>query len=541
MIRRAPALLAAALLALAGCARDPDSTPRAEATRQKILLFGNSAEPPSLDPHLSTTIDGHTIIKALLEGLIAYHPEDENKLEPGVAESWAHEDYLVWTFQLRHDARWSNGDPVTARDFLYSFQRMLTPQLGARYSEMLFILKNARRFNKGELDDFTKVGARAIDDHTLRIELEAPTPHFPQLLKHHAWYPVHPPTIEKRGGMGRPDSDWTRQEYVGNGPFVLAEWAVHTVIRVARNPHYWDAETVRLNEIHFFPISDLNVEDQLFDTGRLHYQNAVPPNRIPVYQKNGDPYLRMDPWLGSYFYTINVTEPPFDDARVRRALSLAVNRRAIIKRVAKGGQAPALSITPPGLEGYVPPTAGEFNPKRARELLAEAGYPDGRGFPRFSVLFNSSEAHKAIAESIAQMWKSVLGIEVDLRNQEWKTYIESTEQLDYEIARSSWIGDYPYPDTFLAIFQSSNGNNRTGWANARYDELLEASVKESDAQRRLDLLHQAETILLEEMPIIPIYFYTRIYRIDPAVKGWHPTLLDNHNYKYVDLIPTPVD
>ncbi len=525
-----------AVLLLTSCAKHDDGNAvRDQATTDGIFLFGNSSEPPSLDPHLNTANNGNRIITTLIEGLVTYHPTNDNLPEPGVAKSWTHIDNTVWTFHLRENARWSNGDPVTAHDFLYGYQRMLHPDLGAKYAQLLYLLKNARQFNEGTLTDFSQVGAKALDDHTLEITLEGPTPYFLGLIKHHSWHPVHPPTVETAGGMTKPDSTWTRDNYIGNGPYKLTEWVISKIIKVEKSPTYWDAENVSINEIHFLPIDDINTEDQMFNAGGLHYQNTIPTHMYPIYEKNEDPYLQVEPWIGSYFYRVNVTEPHLADKRVRQALSLAINRRAITKRILKGAHFDAQSITPNGIEGYEPPLCDDFNPKKARQLLAEAGYPNGEGFPSSILLFNSSEQHKQIAEAIQQMWLNILGIDFELRNQEWKTYLETQQNLDYAVSRAAWIGDYVYPDTFLTMFRTGDGNNMTGWSNERYDQLVTDSMRESDSDARLKLLAEAETILMDELPVIPIYHYARNYRIDPAVKGWYPKLTDNRNYKHLRL------
>lgn len=521
---------------LTACSKDGSGeNVRDQSTRDGIFLFGNSGEPPSIDPHINTTVNGSRITSALVEGLIAYHPTDDNLPEPGVAESWENVDSTVWTFQLRKDARWSNGDPVTAQDFVYSYRRMLTPELGAKYAQLLYIIKNGRQFNEGTLKDFSEVGVKALDEHTLELTLDGPTPHLLNLIKHPTWSPVHPATIEAAGGIGKPDSNWTRENYIGNGPYQLKNWVINKIIEVERNPYYWDAENVSINEIHFLPIDDISTEDQVFNSGRLHYQNTVPSDMIPIYKKEKDPYLRMEPWLATYFYKINTSDPALADPRVRQALSLAINRKAIVKRVTKGDQNIALSMTPDGIQGYIAPKIEGFNPNKARELLAEAGYPGGEGFPKLNFLFNTSEQHKQIAEAVQQMWLNVLGIEIELQNQVWKTFIETQHNLDYQISRSGWIGDYVFPDTFLGMFRSGDGNNNTAWSNARYDELINASITEPDSAKRLAMLREAEGLLMDAQPVIPLYHYNRIYRIDPAVKGWYPKLTDNRNYKYISL------
>ncbi|EDY82109.1 Bacterial extracellular solute-binding protein, family 5 [Verrucomicrobiia bacterium DG1235] len=511
------------------------SSVREQATRDGIFLYGNTGEPPSIDPHLNTAINGMRVTEALVEGLIANHPTDHNLPEPGVAKNWTHQDATVWTFELRENARWSNGDPLTARDFLYSIRRVLEPDLGSNNAYFLYIIDNAQAYNEGKITDFSQVGVKALGDYRIEFTLTGPFPHFPNIIKHPAWHPVHSPTIEAAGGMTKPDSNWTRKNYVGNGPFKLKEWVVNKTISVERNPYYWDAETVSINEIHFLPIDNTNTEDQVFNSGRLHYQNSVPPPMIPIYLDNGDPYIRAEPWLGTYFYMLNTEVPALADKRVRKALSLSINRKALVKRILQGEQHPALSFTPLGIEGYEPPELEGFDPNLARQLFADAGYPDGEGFPRLSLLFNSSETHKQIAESVLQMWSSVLNIEVDLQNQEWKTFLESRSNRNFHIARSGWIGTWAYPDIFLSLFISGGGNNDTGWANPNYDSFLEKANNEPDPEKRLAFMHEAEQVLLEESPVIPIYHYSRVYRIAPEVKGWYPKLNDNRNYKYLKL------
>ena len=529
-------LTALTALLLSSCAKnEPGSTIRDQATADGILLYGNTSEPPSIDPHINTASNGNKIITTLIEGLVTYHPTDDNLPEPGVAKSWTQIDNTIWTFNLRKNARWSNGDPVTAHDFVYSYQRMLHPDLGAKYAQLLYLLKNAKDFNEGTLTDFSKVGVKALDDHTLEITLKGPTPYFLSLIKHHSWHPVHPPTIEAAGGMTKPDSTWTRDNYVGNGPYRLKEWIISKVIKVEKSPTYWDADNVSINEIHFLPIDDINTEDQMFNAGGLHFQNTIPTHMYRIHKENKDPHLRVEPWIGSYFYRVNVTEPHLADKRVRQALSLAINRRAITKRILEGAHNASLSITPEGIKGYEPPQTGDFNPKRARQLLTEAGYPNGEGFPRLVLLFNTSEQHKQIAEAVQQMWLNILGIEVELRNQEWKTYIETVANIDFDVARAGWIGDYVYPDTFLTMFRTGDGNNNTGWSNADYDRLVTDSMFVSDSVERLDLLRQAETILMDELPIIPIYHYARNYRLHSSVKGWYPKLTDLRNFKHLRL------
>jgi oligopeptide transport system substrate-binding protein len=524
-------ILCLALVACGGSDRPADV-----AAKNGILLMGNGAEPMSLDPHLVTGVPENKIISALIEGLIAYHPTDDDEPEPGVAEAWEHnEDYSVWRFRLRDNARWTNGDPVTAGDFVYSWQRMLSPALGSQYAEMLYVIRNAEAFHQGRIRDFGQVGVKALDDRTLEVTLAGSTPHFLPMLKHYSFYPVNPRAVEQHGGMTERQNRWsTVENYVGNGPFRLAQWTTNQIIRVEKNPQYWDADRVRLNEIHFFPIENVNSEETAFRAGRLHVTNTVSPDRIPTYRQSMADQLRIDPYLGTYFLRLNVNRAPFNDPRVREALNLAVDRQLIVDRVAQGGQRPASGFVPAGLDEYEPMDRVRFNPERARQLLAEAGFPGGRGFPRKEILINTSEAHRKIAEAVQAMWREHLGIDVGIYNQEWKVYLDSQSNLDYDIARAGWIGDYPHPMTFLEIFTTGNGNNDTGWSNPRYDALIR-QAQAGSPEDRLRLLREAETILMTELPVVPLYWYTRTYLLDPRVQGWNPTLLDNRPYKYVSF------
>lgn len=507
------------------------------AARNGILLFGNGAEPKSLDPHLVTGVPENHIISSLMEGLISYHPTNDLEPEPGVAERWEHDaNFTVWRFQLRRNARWSNGEPVTAGDFVYSWHRILSPALGAEYAEMLYVIRNAQAFHEGQIRDFSQVGVRAVNDHTLEVTLAGPTPYFLNMLKHYSFFPVNPRVVERFGGMTNRQNNWsTVENYVGNGAFRLTQWTTNQVIKVAKSPTYWDAARVRLNEIHFFPIENVRTEETAFQAGRLHLTSTVSPDRIAVFRRERSDELRTDPYLGLYFFRINVTRPPFNDPRVREALNLAVDRRLIVERVAQGGQAPASGIVPPGMQNYPASEQVQFNPDRARQLLTQAGFPGGRGFPRKEILINTSEAHRKIAEAIQAMWRQHLGIDVGIYNQEWKVYLDSQSALNFDLSRSGWIADYAYPMTFLEIFTTGNGNNDTGWSNPRYDALIQRARTAANEPERMRVMQEAERVLLTDLPVIPIYWYTRTYLKDPRLQGWHPKLLDNHPYKYVSL------
>ncbi len=505
--------------------------------REQILHIGNKAEPQELDPHIVEGTGEHHIIMALFEGLTT---EDPKTLEPipGVAERWEiSPDGKVYTFFLRASARWSNGERVTAQDFVNSYRRILTPSLASRYGYMLYPIKNAKEFNAGAVRDFAEVGVKALEPGRLEITLNNPSPYFLAMTAHHyTYWPVHLPTVEKHGDPYQRGNQWTRPgNFVGNGPFHLAEWKVNQVVKVVKSPTYWDRDTVRLQEINFYPIESIETEERAFRSGQLHKTEEVPLSKIPVYREQESHMIRLDPYLATYIYRMNTTRPPLHDPRVRQALSLAVDRKAIVERITRADQLPAYFFTPPDTRGYTSQAATEFNPDQARRLLAAAGFPGGKDFPKFSILFNTSESHKAIAEAIQQMWNKELGITIELVNQEWKVYLDTEHKLDYDVSRGGWTGDYPDPYTFLSTFASWSENNRTGWKNAEYDRLLAESEQTADPARRIGILQQAEAVLLQDMPMFPIYHYTRVYLIQPSVKGWHPTFLDHHPYKYVYL------
>ena len=506
--------------------------------RHQILLKGNGTEPQELDPDIVTGVTEYHILMSLLEGLVSEDPHDLHPV-PGVAERWdVSPDEKVYTFHLRTNAKWSNGDPVTAQDFLESYKRILTPSLASEYSYMHFVVKNAQAYNEGKIADFSQVGYRALDDHTFQVTLENPTPYFLSLLLHHSWYPVHVPTIRKYGDPYQRGNKWTRPgRFVGNGPFVLTKWRVNDVIIVKKSPTYWDRDRVRLNEIRFYPIESADTEERAFRAGQLHVTDTMALSKIDFYKTHYPDLLKIDPYLGTYFYRINVTKPPLNDKRIRRALALTIDRESIVKDVLRGGQLPAFCFTPPGTAGYTCRAHLYEDVNEARRLLAEAGYPDGKGLPPIELLYNTSEAHRIIAEAIQQMWKKSLGVEVQLVNEEWKVYLDAQRTLDYQICRAAWIGDYADPNSFLDMWLTGGGNNETGWSNPEYDRLIAEAARTADPAKRLEIFQQAEAILLDELPIIPIYFYTHVYARRPEVKGWYPTILDNHPYKYVYLEP----
>lgn len=506
------------------------------ALEKQILHFGNGSEPQGLDPHIVTGVPEHHLLISMCEGLTISNPRGGENL-PGVAESWEiSDDGKIYTFFLNKEAKWSNGDPLVAEDFVWSWMRILTPSLGSQYPDMLYYVKGAADFHQGKNDDFSSVGVKAINDHELQVELKNPTPFFIKLLSHYSTYPVHKQTVLAHGSIDDRNGQWTRPgNFVCNGPMNLKTWELNKQITVEKNPLYWDAKNVKLNEIRYYPVQNESTEDRMFRAGQLHVTNVVPLEKCPVYIENENPNLRIEPYMGTYFYRINTLHPILKDRNVRLALAYALNRQQIVEKVSKCGQKAAYSFTPPGSAGYEPDTEVPFDPELAKSLLAKAGYENGEGFPVLEILFNTQEGHRKIALAVQQMWQENLGISVELVNQDWKVYLAREMTGDFQISRAGWIGDYEDPNTFLDTLRPNRGNNKTGWANQEYDDLLELANSTNDQELRYTYLMQAEEILIDEMPIIPIYTYVRQYQLSSDVKGWYPNLLDTHHPKFIYL------
>ncbi len=522
-------------LLLSGCGSSESNV--AEGNRTGILHWGNGTEPQSLDPHVATGVPEHHIIVALMEGLV--HKNSKTlEPEPGVAKSWTvSDDGRVYTFELRDDARWSNGDVHNAHDFVWSWSRALQPALGNLYAYMYFPIVNAHEFYKGEITDFEQVGVKALDDLTLQITLKNPTPYFLQLLDHYSMYPVHQATIEKFGRADERGTRWTYQgNFVGNGPFKLKTWEINRAIEVERNTFFHGNDEVKLNGIVFYPTENVTTEERMFRAEQLHYTNDVPIDKVQTYRDANDPALKVVPYLGTYYYRINVREPHLQDKRVRRALGKTIDREQLTEHVLKAGQIPAYAMTPPNTRGYYPPVSLSFDPEAARQLLADAGYPNGEGFPVTEILYNTNEGHRKMAVAIQQMWREHLNIEVTLLNQEWKVYLDSESSGDYQISRAGWIGDYVDPNNFLDMFLCDGGNNRTGWCNEEYDRLiLEVAPTAKTHEERLAVFTQAETMLMDDLPVLPIYTYTTKHLVHPSLKNLANNIMDMQRYTEIYL------
>jgi ABC-type oligopeptide transport system substrate-binding subunit len=534
MRRSLPWVALALAAALSGCAPGGDGasppSPRGprffgsvRPPRGDVLRFSNGSEPETIDPALVSGQPDGRLARSLFEGLTTSDPRTLEP-RPGQAARWeTSADGLTWTFHLRPGLVWSDGVPLTARDFVWSWLRVLRPATAARNAGLLHAIAGAGDFNRGAVPDSSGVGLAAPDDTTLVVRLERPVPYLLYLAAYPTWLPVPRHAVERWGEA------WTRPGHiVSNGAFVLERWRQNDRFELARNPRYRDAAHVRLARVVAYTVDDLNTAANLYKAGRLDWNSSgyVPSPFVPYLR--GDADFRSAPFQAVYFYSMNVTRRPFDDVRVRRALKLAVDRDAIARDLLKGTRAPWGRLTPEGYPGYPAPPPLGHDPTRARAELARAGYPRGRGFPRISILFNTSEDHRRIAEAVQAMWTKELGLPVELRNMEWGSTLQATNALQYDVARRSWIGDYLDPSTFLEIMRGGDGNNRTGWSDARYDRLLLAARGEPDPAKRLRLLGEAESLLLSDGPVIPIYHYSSIELVKPYVRGIWSNALDTH-------------
>ncbi len=537
MLRSVSSRLLSSLLCLglfASCAKR--ESPVTSGNRTQTLHRSLSSEVTDLDPHIGTGLAESKVLAALFEGLVAVNPEGGAPL-PGVAERWEiSANGTTYTFHLRANARWSNGEPVTAPDFVGSWRRILTPTLAADNAQWFYVIDGAEAFHKGATTDFATVGVTAPDARTLRVVLRHPLPYFLSLITHMAWRPVPLASIAAQGDLYQRGNSWTRPErIVTNGPFTLKEWSANRRIVVEKSPTYWDAATVRLNAIHFYPFDNKDAEERAFRSGQLHVTDAVPFAKVTSYQRDQPEVLRNDPTLGTYFYRLNTRRPALGDVRVRRALALAVDREAIVSSILRGGQPIATTFTPPATAGYELPPGLTTDFDTARALLKEAGYEGGRGFPPLDLLMDGSQNHRVIAETVQEMWRRELGIELRLVNQDLKSTFAARRNGDFQLLRSDWVGDFLDPLTFLGVWTSDSGNNYTGWGNATYDSLLRRASLITDNTQRHVLFREAEKILLEEVPLIPIYHTNHIYLLKSSVQNWRPTQLEEMNYKYVWL------
>jgi len=500
----------------AGCADD----------RAEVDFRFLNTEPETIDPGRVGGQAGGRIVANLFEGLTVRQPPSLAP-GPGIAKRWnTSPDARTWTFHLR-TSTWSDGTPLTAHDFVWSWRRVLDPATAGKSAQLLFPIAGARDFNSGRSRE---LGVVAVDDTTLVITLETPTPYFADLAAAPPLAPTPRHVIEAHG------EQWTRPEtIVSNGPYVLEAWRLQDRMRLARNPLYWNVESIALTRADAVAGDFANANFNQYESGLLDWVDAggIPLPLIDALTPRDD--WHAGPFLATYFLRCNARNAPLDDARVRRALSLSLDAAAITEHVTRAGQVPARGLVPPGIPGYEGIDVDLFDPERARVLLAEAGFPNGEGFPRLRFLFNTSEAHRQIAEVLQQQWRKHLGIEIELLNQEWKVFTATVRAGEYDLARGSWIGDVLDASNFLEIFTAGNANNRTGWESSDYDTRIAAAARETDATLRAEILRTCErTVVVDEAIILPVYVYAVTNLYDASRwKGLEPDLLNSLDLRRV--------
>ncbi len=502
---------------------------------ETTLHRGNGVEPDSMDPHKGEGTSGANILRDLFDGLVGTAPD--GGLEPGAAESWdISDDLMIYTFHLRPDGRWSNGDPVTAEDFVYGLRRSADPATLSEYSQVLAPILNAEEVIHGSLPP-ESLGVEAVDDQTLVIRLKGPTPYFLELLTHATTYPVHRTSVERYGNrFARPGN------LISNGAYVLDEWVVQSHIRLVKNPYYHGADTVRIENVYYYSIENPSVELKRYRAGELDWTESVPHQQLDWIRENMPEELRIAPYFGSYYYGFNVTRPPFkDQTGLRRALTMVVRRDILTEKVTGAGELPAVTYVPP-VTGYAAPLpewatwSWEKRLEEARRLYEEAGYSEDNPL-EIEIRYNTNENHRRIALALSAMWKQALGVRCRLLNEEFKVFLETRKSKAVtELFRAAWIGDYQDPFSFLEIMHSTHGQNDVGYANPLYDALIEGSMVETDPATRMQMLQDAERILLEDQPVVPLFFYVNRRVIKPWVKGWDDSLLDYHptRHMYID-------
>jgi oligopeptide transport system substrate-binding protein len=521
-------LLGCALLL--GCGEKSSKTLEAN-----VLRIGNATEPQTLDPHLAVDLQQIAIARGLFEGLVLL---DDRTLEPipGAAERWElSPDGLTYTFYLRPDCRWSDGSPLTAEDFAYSMRRALSPELASPMAEMLFCLRNGRDFYGGTAS-WESVGVAASDALTLQLTLERPTAYFLSLLAHPICSPVQRKCVERYGSMTSRDSPWSRAgSMVSNGPYGLREWRVGDRVQVEQNPYHRDRDGPA--SIVFYPLCDAATEQNAFENGEIDVTATIPPDRIAALHRDDPKSVQEVESLGIFYYLLRCDCPPLNDVHLRRALSLSIDRCQLCRLLDRADAFAAGNLVPPGCGAYS--YAGDvhaYDPDRARKELARSAC-GGAGKITLSLTVNSAPQHRLIAQAIQDMWRRELAIAVELRSEEWKSFLLTRRAGNFTVARGGWIGDYNDPTTFLDLFRSGSANNFTRWRSAAYDRELNRAEGETDPALRRSHFQRAEAILLKETPIIPLYFETAKHRVARRVSGWNANLLDYHLYQNVRLSP----
>ncbi len=507
------------------------------ASAEMVYHRGNTADPETLDQHKTSTVYESNVLRDLYEGLVVH--DAKAQVIPGVAERWeVSDDGRTYTFHLRENARWSNGDAVTAEDFVYSLRRILDPSTGAKYANILYPIAGAEKANKGEAQ-VDAIGVRAVDPRTLEITLEVATPYFLELLTHQTGLPVHRASVEEHGAeFVKPGN------MVSNGAYTLAESVPNSHIKVVKNPRFHDVAKVAIDSVFFYPTEDRGAALRRFQAGELHSNNDAPVEQTEYMRETLGAQFRVAPYLGTYYYAVNTSKAPFDDPRVRRALSLAIDRDFIAEEIWGGAMLAAYSFVPPGIGNYGEPAYADYKSAdqldredEATRLLTEAGFGPDKPL-EVEIRYNTSENHKNTAVAIADMWKP-LGVKTTLLNADTKThYAVLRDKGDFDVARAGWIGDYSDPQNFLFMVQSDNpGFNYANYANPEYDALMRKAAMTVDLKAREELLHDAETIFMRDLPFLPLLYYSSLSLVSDKVVGWEDNIQNVHASRWMRIEP----
>lgn len=503
----------------------------AKAQSKKVLRRGNGTEVATLDPNLATGQPEHRILTDLFEGLINLDAKAD--LTPGAAESWeVSEDGKTYTFHIRKNANWSNGEPVRAQDFVYSWQRLVNPATAAQYSFMLYPVVNAEEINTGKIKDLNQLGVKALDEKTLEVNLISSTPYFLQLLTHYSTYPIPQATVEAHG------RDWTKSEnIVGNGPFKMAEWIPQARLVVEKSETYYDKDLIKLDSVIFYPTEDVSSALKRYRADELDFQDTVPPEQLEWARENLKDELYQVPSLSIIYFGLNTTVEPFkDNLNLRKALAYSIDRNILVDKVVKAGEV-AYSIVPPNVnnyESYKPEfsklTQKERN-EEAKRLYKEAGYSEENPLT-VEILYNTNEVNKKIAVAIAGMWQQVLGAKITLTNKEWKVYLQDRRNKNTQVFRAGWVGDYNDPNTFLDMWLPESDLNDVGFVSDNFVRLIKEGATELDLAKRAQILHDAEKDFSDSYSVVPLYYKTESFLVKSRVKGWYPNVMDTYMSRY---------
>ena len=502
------------------------------ALAEVVYNRGSAADPESLDPHkTSTTYEAH-LMRDLFEGLLMQDSKAE--LIPGAAESWTvSDDGLVYTFKLRQDAVWSDGSPVTADDFVFSFRRMQDPATAAEYAEMLHVIKNAKEVNTGKAKP-EEMGVKAIDASTLEVTLKAPTPYFLEMLTHQSTYPVNKASIEKLG------AEWIKPgNLVSNGAYTLAEFVPNDHIKLIKNPKFHDAANVKVDVVNYIPTEDRSSAMKRFEAGELDSYDDMPTEQLTELKAKFGDQVRIAPYLGTYYYAIKTSKEPWSNVELRNAVSMAIDRDFLAEKVWNNSMFPAYSMVPPGIEGYQTSVASYADKSQidredeAKKILEKLGYTPEKPL-KMEIRYNTSENHKNTAVAIQEQLKP-LGIEVTLLNTDTKTHYGHLEQKgDFDVARAGWIADYQDPETFLGISRKEDGHNYSDFDNPKFEELMDKALASGGKpEERFKLLSDAERVLVDEVGNIPLLYYSYHNIVSPKLSGFDDNVMDVHPTRFI--------